>query len=98
MISKDTTSSLRTLLLCDGFSKDSTTWFRFSVSKWVHLNDGDDGIKSFFHRVYEVLRQGGRFVLEPQPWDSYAKARRMDVVRNISRNSASRYAHAILRD
>ncbi|PPR02266.1 hypothetical protein CVT24_011615 [Panaeolus cyanescens] len=49
-----------------------------SVSKWIHLNDGDEGIKTFFKRVYGVLQPGGRFVFEPQPWESYAKARRMD--------------------
>lgn len=50
----------------------------FSVSKWIHLNSGDQGLKHFFHRVHSVLNSGGTFVLEPQPWDSYAKARRMD--------------------
>ncbi|KAF8801089.1 Bin3-domain-containing protein [Phlegmacium glaucopus] len=50
----------------------------FSISKWIHLNSGDEGLKQFFHRVYSVLTSGGTFVLEPQSWDSYAKARRMD--------------------
>lgn len=53
---------------------------RFSVSKWIHLNSGDQGLKHFFHRVHSVLNSRGTFVLEPQPWDSYAKARRMDQV------------------
>ena len=53
---------------------------RFSLSKWIHLNSGDEGLKQFFHRVLSVLNPGGFFVLEPQPWDSYAKARRMDQV------------------
>ncbi|KDR72624.1 hypothetical protein GALMADRAFT_142926 [Galerina marginata CBS 339.88] len=48
----------------------------FSISKWIHLNQGDDGLKAFFRRVYDVLKPGGTFVLEPQSWDSYAKARR----------------------
>jgi hypothetical protein len=52
----------------------------FSLSKWIHLNSGDEGLKQFFHRVHSVLNPGGSFVLEPQPWDSYAKARRMDQV------------------
>jgi len=50
----------------------------FSLSKWIHLNSGDEGLKQFFHRVHSVLNPGGSFVFEPQPWDSYAKARRMD--------------------
>ncbi|KAH6909659.1 Bicoid-interacting protein 3-domain-containing protein [Coprinopsis sp. MPI-PUGE-AT-0042] len=48
-----------------------------SISKWIHLNAGDDGLKRFFTKVHRVLRKGGTFVLEPQPWDSYAKAKRM---------------------
>ncbi|KAF8157028.1 Bicoid-interacting protein 3-domain-containing protein [Crassisporium funariophilum] len=50
----------------------------FSISKWIHLNSGDTGLKDVFRRVYAVLKPGGSFVLEPQPWESYAKARRMD--------------------
>ncbi|PCH41477.1 Bin3-domain-containing protein [Wolfiporia cocos MD-104 SS10] len=50
----------------------------FSVSKWIHLNGGDEGIMQFFRRVYSVLRPGGTFILEVQEWDTYAKARRMD--------------------
>lgn len=49
-----------------------------SVSKWIHLNGGDEGLTRFFRRVHSVLRLGGRFILEPQEWESYAKARRMD--------------------
>jgi len=50
----------------------------FSVSKWVHLNDGDAGIVHFFSRAYDTLRPGGVFILEPQEIESYAKAKRMD--------------------
>ncbi|KAJ3492452.1 hypothetical protein NLJ89_g11234 [Agrocybe chaxingu] len=50
----------------------------FSLSKWIHLNEGDEGLKRFFKRVYKVLKSGGTFVLEPQPWESYVKARKMD--------------------
>ncbi|KAF9239324.1 Bicoid-interacting protein 3-domain-containing protein [Melanogaster broomeanus] len=50
----------------------------FSITKWIHLNHGDDGINRFFTRVHNNLKSGGVFVLEPQPWDTYGKARRMD--------------------
>ncbi|EIM87937.1 Bin3-domain-containing protein [Stereum hirsutum FP-91666 SS1] len=54
----------------------------FSITKWIHLNTGDAGLERFFRRVYTALRQGGTFVLEPQGWESYAKARKLDPVQN----------------
>ncbi|CAL1701126.1 unnamed protein product [Somion occarium] len=50
----------------------------FSVSKWIHLNGGDAGLMQFFRRVHTVVKVGGAFALEPQEWDTYAKAKRMD--------------------
>ncbi|CAG5108130.1 Oidioi.mRNA.OKI2018_I69.chr1.g3647.t1.cds [Oikopleura dioica] len=53
------------------------TIIAFSVSKWVHLNNGDNGIKRFFRRIFRQLRPGGRFLLEPQPWKSYARRKKL---------------------
>ncbi|KAF9493206.1 Bin3-domain-containing protein [Pleurotus eryngii] len=50
----------------------------FSLTKWIHLNGGDDALLRFFRRVYDVLTPGGSLVLEPQAWETYAKAKRMD--------------------
>jgi SAM-dependent methyltransferase len=44
-----------------------------SVTKWVHFNWGDDGVKRLFKQVYNALYPEGIFVLEPQPWRSYRK-------------------------
>ena len=44
------------------------------------MNGGDEALKAFFRRVYDVLEPGGTFVLEPQAWVTYAKAKRMDKV------------------
>ncbi|KAK3210662.1 hypothetical protein Dsin_015368 [Dipteronia sinensis] len=48
-----------------------------SVSKWIHLNWGDDGLINSFANIWKLLRPGGTFVLEPQPWKSYEKNRRV---------------------
>jgi 7SK snRNA methylphosphate capping enzyme len=47
--------------------------FSFSVTKWIHLFHGDDGIKTLFARIFAMLTPGGRFIFEPQPWKSYHK-------------------------
>jgi len=44
-----------------------------SVSKWIHLNWGDEGLKRLFRKIYDLLSPGGHFILEPQPWKSYRK-------------------------
>ncbi|KZT41542.1 Bin3-domain-containing protein [Sistotremastrum suecicum HHB10207 ss-3] len=52
----------------------------FSITKWIHLHGGDEGLLAFFRRVHNVLRRDGKFVLEPQPWEGYAKARKMSPI------------------
>ena len=50
----------------------------FSITKWIHLHHGDQGISSFFQRAHRVLKPGGTLLVEPQAWETYGKARRMD--------------------
>ncbi|KAG8726866.1 hypothetical protein FRC12_023030, partial [Ceratobasidium sp. 428] len=60
----------------------------FSVSKWIHVHGGDEGLKSFFTRVRDVLRaritdaSPGIFILEAQPWSGYRSAMRKAGVRD----------------
>lgn len=45
----------------------------FSVTMWVHINHGDEGLKELVRRVSAMAR----FVLlEPQPWKCYQTAAR----------------------
>lgn len=46
-----------------------------SVTKWVHLNWGDEGLIRLFAKIWQVMRPGGILLLEPQPWKSYERKR-----------------------
>ncbi|XP_067007036.2 probable RNA methyltransferase CG11342 [Anabrus simplex] len=49
--------------------------FCFSITMWIHLNHGDEGLHQF---LVEVCRWTNEVVIEPQPWKCYRTAiRRM---------------------
>ncbi|KAF0901123.1 hypothetical protein E2562_037980 [Oryza meyeriana var. granulata] len=58
-----------------------------SVTKWIHLNWGDDGIITLFVKIWRLLRPGGVFIMEPQPWTSYRRNRLVSEVAKENFNS-----------
>ncbi|CAG2060473.1 unnamed protein product, partial [Timema podura] len=47
--------------------------FCFSVTMWIHLNSGDEGLTKF---LTDICRQTDWLVVEPQPWKCYKEAER----------------------
>lgn len=42
-----------------------------SVTKWIHLTEGDFGVLTLFRIIYQLTSPGGRAIIEYQPWSSY---------------------------
>lgn len=49
-----------------------------SLTKWVHIQQGDRGLCKLLARICSVLRPGGHLFLERQEWRSYHSAHGLD--------------------
>ncbi|XP_012234421.2 probable RNA methyltransferase CG11342 [Linepithema humile] len=47
--------------------------FCFSITMWIHLNHGDDGLEQFLQKACDLAEM---IVIEPQPWKCYRNASR----------------------
>ena len=47
----------------------------FSVTKWIHLNWGDDGLIYVLLKCYSLLKKYGILIIEFQTYSSYYKKR-----------------------
>ncbi|CAK9252434.1 unnamed protein product [Sphagnum jensenii] len=49
-----------------------------SVSKWIHLNLGDEGLLRFFRTLFDLCSSGGLLVFEFQTWKSYLNKKKVN--------------------
>ncbi|KAJ3190473.1 hypothetical protein HDU85_000772 [Gaertneriomyces sp. JEL0708] len=49
------------------------TILALSLTKHIHLNHGDLGLRHFFKRCFLTLKKGGMLILEPQLFENYKK-------------------------
>lgn len=57
------------------------------MTKWIHLNYGDEGIKFLFKRIFKQLKPSGVLVLEAQSFETYSKRSKLSP--EISKNYKS---------
>ena len=55
-----------------------------STTKWVHINFGDQALITFIQKLCCCVAPGGRLILEPQPWKSYARVKEKKTTKHPS--------------
>nr|XP_022914309.1 probable RNA methyltransferase CG11342 [Onthophagus taurus] len=74
----DFTNDSERIEILKNYLKDKNKFdvtFCFSITMWIHLNNGDEGLIHFIKSICEISKM---IVIEPQPWKCYKTAiRRM---------------------
>lgn len=47
--------------------------FVLSITMWIHLNNGDEGLNKFIEKICSLSKN---IIIEPHQWDSYLKMRK----------------------
>lgn len=66
----------------------------FSITMWIHMNHGDDGLIQFLQIMGEITNGG--ILIEPQKWISYRKA--IQRCRRMKINELPHYQNLQIRD
>ena len=54
------------------------------ITKWIHLNYGDFGIKVLFYNIYKQLKKDGILIIECDPFNKYKKEKKFkDKIKEI---------------
>ena len=67
----------------EGITPSFDVILALSLTKWLHLNWGDAGLKRCFRKMYLQLRPGGVLLLEAQDFKSYSRKRKLTVSLNV---------------
>lgn len=54
-------------------SKSIFNLHRLSVTKWIHIHHGDDGLLAFFDQLQQITKPGALLLFEPHEWASYKR-------------------------
>eukprot|EP00917_Polyrhabdina_sp_WS-2016_P032292 GHVP01068848.1.p1 GENE.GHVP01068848.1~~GHVP01068848.1.p1 ORF type:complete len:303 (+),score=57.26 GHVP01068848.1:361-1269(+) len=54
-----------------------------SLTKWIHINEGDSGIQKLFNKISEILCEGGFLICQFQKFEEYRRPKKDISQRNL---------------